>query len=84
VAARRLHPARVLNAETISHRNRVVGDLVLGAVGLMLIIEGAMPLLSPNIWRQVFEQAIRMSDGQIRFLGLTSVLIGLMVLMFWR
>ena len=43
-----------------------------------------MPLLTPGIWRQVFERAIRMSDGQIRFLSLTSVLIGLLILLFWR
>ena len=61
-----------------------MGDLVLGAVALMLVIEGVMPLLSPGIWRKVFERAIQMSDGQIRFLGLTSVLIGLLILLFWR
>ncbi len=61
-----------------------MGDLVLGALALMLIVEGLLPFVSPRNWRQVFERAIRMSDGQIRFIGLMSILAGLMLLMLWR
>ncbi len=61
-----------------------MGDLVLGALALLFIIEGLLPFLSPGTWRQVFERAIRMSDGQIRFMGLSSVLIGLLLLVLWR
>jgi uncharacterized protein YjeT (DUF2065 family) len=61
-----------------------VGDLLLGALALMLVVEGLLPFLSPGTWRQVFERAIRMSDGQIRFVGLTSMLAGVaMLLVFW-
>ena len=61
-----------------------VGDLLLGALALMLVVEGLLPFLSPSAWRQVFERAIRMSDGQIRFIGLSSMLAGLvMLLVFW-
>ena len=59
-------------------------DLLLGAFALMLVIEGCLPLLSPGIWRAAFERACRMSDGQIRFFGLTSILIGLLLLAVWR
>ena len=50
----------------------------------MLVIEGLLPFLSPGSWRSVFERATRMSDGQIRFFGLTSMVIGLLLLVFWR
>ena len=61
-----------------------MADLLLGAVALMLVIEGLLPLLSPGTWRAAFERATRMSDGQIRFFGLTSVVIGLLLLAFLR
>jgi uncharacterized protein YjeT (DUF2065 family) len=59
-------------------------DVVLGALALMLVIEGLLPFLSPATWRQVFERATRMSDGQIRFIGLVSLLAGLALLAVWR
>ncbi len=61
-----------------------MGDLLLGAMALMLVFEGLLPFLSPVTWRQVFEKATKMSDGQIRFLGLTSMIAGVaMLLLFW-
>ena len=61
-----------------------MGEMVLGALALMLVIEGLLPFLSPQAWRQVFERAVRLSDGQIRFLGLGSMLVGLLLLAIWR
>ena len=59
-------------------------DIALSACALMLVAEGLLPFLSPAAWRRVFEKAMQMSDGQIRFLGLTSMLSGLAVLfVFW-
>ena len=59
-------------------------DWVMGALALMLVFEGLLPFLSPPTWRQVFERALKMSDGQIRFIGLSSMLAGLLMLLFWR
>ena len=59
-------------------------DMLLGAVALMLVIEGLLPFFSPRIWRETFERATRLSDGQIRAIGLTSMLIGLLLLAVWR
>ena len=59
-------------------------DWVLGALALMLVFEGLLPFLSPTMWRQVFERALRMSDGQIRFLGLSSMLVGMLLLALWH
>ena len=61
-----------------------MGDLLLGALALMLVFEGLLPFLSPGAWRSVFERATRMTDGQIRFLGLTSMVLGLALLLVWR
>ena len=59
-------------------------DVALGACALMLIAEGLLPFLSPTAWRRVFERATQMSDGQIRFLGLSCMLGGLALLfVFW-
>ena len=60
-------------------------DLLLPACALMLVVEGLLPFFSPGAWRRVFERAIQLSDGQIRFLGLTSMILGLLTLLvFWH
>ena len=54
---------------------------LLAAFALMLVLEGAMPFLAPRAWRETFRRLISLSDGQLRFVGLTSMLIGLILLM---
>lgn len=54
--------------------------LLIAAVALMLVIEGLLPFGSPRVWRDVFRKLIGMSDGQIRFAGLTSMMVGLILL----
>ncbi len=46
----------------------------------MLVIEGLLPLMSPISWRRMFEQILRLGNGQIRFFGLCSLLAGLLIL----
>jgi len=58
-------------------------DLLLGALALMLVVEGLLPFISPSQWRGVFERATRLSDGQIRFIGLSSMVAGLLMLAFF-
>ena len=58
-------------------------DLLLGAFALMLVVEGLLPFISPPKWRGVFERATQMTDGQIRFIGLTCMLGGLATLYFF-
>ena len=48
----------------------------------MLIIEGVMPFCAPGVWRETFRRIIEMSDGQVRFIGLISMLCGLLLLYF--
>ena len=57
-----------------------VWDYLAGAFALMLVIEGLLPFISPPRWRAVFERATQLSDGQIRFIGLASMLAGLVML----
>jgi hypothetical protein len=52
------------------------------ALALMLIIEGLLPMASPVRWRKLFEQLLRLENGQIRFFGLCSVGLGL-ILLLW-
>lgn len=54
------------------------------ALALMLVLEGLLPFVAPSAWRETFRRLIRFSDGQIRFIGLTSMLIGLALLMIFR
>ena len=61
-----------------------MGDLLLGALALMLVLEGLLPFLSPGSWRAMFERATLLSDGQIRFIGLSSMVVGLLLLAVWR
>ncbi|MGQ0509685.1 MAG: DUF2065 domain-containing protein [Betaproteobacteria bacterium] len=50
------------------------------AIALVLIIEGLLPFLAPSAWRETFRRILALSDGQIRFFGLTSMIIGLLLL----
>jgi uncharacterized protein YjeT (DUF2065 family) len=55
-------------------------SILVTAVALMLIIEGVLPFLLPAVWRDTFRRLTEMSDGQIRFVGLSSMLAGLLLL----
>lgn len=59
-------------------------NLLLTAFALMLIIEGVLPFLAPGVWRDTFRKLTEMSDGQIRFIGLTSMVAGLLLLFIVR
>ena len=61
-----------------------MGDLLLGAFALVLVVEGLLPFVSPSTWRDIFERATKMSDGQIRFIGLASMAAGLVLLAVWH
>ena len=54
------------------------------ALALMLILEGVLPFIAPNLWRDTFRKITQMSDGQIRFVGLSSMIVGLLLLLWAR
>jgi len=49
---------------------------------MMLVIEGLMPFLLPEVWREAFRRLVSLTDGQLRFIGITSMLSGL-ILLYW-
>lgn len=55
-------------------------DTFLIAIALMLIFEGIIPFLSPRTWRETFKKLIEMDDGQLRFIGLSTMMVGLLLL----
>jgi uncharacterized protein len=58
-------------------------DVLLTALAVMLVAEGLLPFFSPAAWRGVFERALKLNDGQIRFLGMASMLAGLALLLLF-
>jgi len=57
------------------------GSPLLLALGLVLIIEGLLPLVSPVCWREAMRRIAQFRDGQIRFVGLGSIAIGLALIL---
>jgi uncharacterized protein YjeT (DUF2065 family) len=56
-----------------------VDDVLWAALALVLVFEGLLPLVAPGLWRRVFSELMRLQDGQIRFYGLVTVALGLLV-----
>ena len=54
------------------------------ALALMLILEGVLPFIAPNLWRDTFRKITQLTDGQIRFVGLSSMIVGLLILLWTR
>ena len=61
-----------------------MGTTFVMALALMLILEGVLPFLAPNLWRDTFRRITQMTDGQIRFVGLSSMIVGLLLLLWVR
>lgn len=58
-----------------------MSNMLLTALGLMLVIEGILPLLLPQAWRDTFKRMVELKDGQLRFVGLASILGGLILIL---
>lgn len=58
-------------------------EALVAAVALMLVIEGLLPFFSPARWRALFRQVLELSDGQLRFMGLCSMVLGLLMLLLF-
>jgi len=61
-----------------------MGTTFIMAFALMLVIEGVLPFLLPKLWRDTFQRITEFTDGQIRFFGLSSMVVGLLILYFVR
>lgn len=59
-----------------------MGASFLTAFGLMLVLEGVLPFLAPTLWRDAFRRMMALTDGQLRFMGLFSMGVGLLITVF--
>jgi len=59
-----------------------VPETFLAACALVLVLEGLLPLVAPHAWRDAFRRLTDLSDGQLRFIGLISIVIGIVLLAF--
>lgn len=59
-------------------------SILLIALGLMLVLEGVLPFVAPRLWRETFRRAIELADGQLRFVGLTSMIIGIALIALFK
>jgi len=60
----------------------MLGFNLMAAFALMLVLEGVLPFIAPAVWREAFRKMTEMSDGQVRFVGLLSMLGALLILPF--
>lgn len=57
---------------------------LLMAFALMLVLEGLLPFIAPKAWRETFRRITELADGQIRFLGISSIVVGVVLLFFLK
>ncbi|MGE5171455.1 MAG: DUF2065 domain-containing protein [Rudaea sp.] len=57
-----------------------MSDSLWTALALLLILEGLLPFAAPRVWREGFRHLTELTDGQLRFIGMVSVGIGLLAL----
>jgi uncharacterized protein YjeT (DUF2065 family) len=53
---------------------------LLVAVGIVLVLEGVLPFLSPAGFRRALLQLAKLDDGQLRFAGLSVMILGCVLL----
>ncbi len=54
-----------------------MADSLLTALALVLVVEGVLPLFAPRVWRDSVRKIADLTDGQLRFIGLTAIAFGL-------
>jgi uncharacterized protein len=57
-------------------------DYWLLGLAMMLVIEGMLPFVLPGLWRETFRKLVKLTDGQLRFVGITAMLSGI-ILLYW-
>lgn len=53
-------------------------------LAMMMVIEGLLPFVFPELWRETFSKLVTLTDGQLRFIGLTSMVSGLLMLYLFK
>ncbi len=53
---------------------------LLAAMALVFVLEGMLPFLAPQRWREMMMQVAQMPDNQLRLMGLFSMIAGVVLL----
>ncbi|HYX75407.1 MAG TPA: DUF2065 domain-containing protein [Steroidobacteraceae bacterium] len=57
---------------------------LLAALGLFLVLEGIAPFLNPRGVKRAFARLLEVHDRELRYAGLGSMLVGVMILYLAR
>jgi uncharacterized protein YjeT (DUF2065 family) len=57
---------------------------LLAALGLFLVLEGIAPFLNPRGVKRAFARLLEVQDRELRYAGLGSMLVGVMILYLVR
>ncbi len=49
------------------------------AIALVCMLEGLLPFALPAVWKDTFVKISRLSEGQIRFVGLITLASGILL-----
>lgn len=61
-----------------------MGQDLLTAIALVLVIEGFFPFLSPNLLRRMIFQVVQQNNRSLRVTGLVTMLAGVILLYLVR
>ena len=61
-----------------------MGEVIAAGIALMLVFEGILPFVAPRLWRETFRKALELTDGQLRFMGMVSMIAGVVLLFVFR
>ncbi|GAB6070457.1 hypothetical protein JCM30760_15540 [Thiomicrorhabdus hydrogeniphila] len=61
----------------------MIENTLLAAIALVFILEGLLPFVFPKFWQQMMEQAVKLGERDLRVMGFFSILIGLVILLFF-
>lgn len=53
---------------------------LLGAIALLLIIEGLLPFISPALLKKTYAEMLTYSEKTLRLIGLASIIAGILLL----
>ena len=59
-----------------------MSETLWSALALVFILEGLMPFVFPKHWKQTFLKIASLTEGQIRFMGLVAILVGITLFLF--
>jgi hypothetical protein len=63
--------------------NNLRGTIIV-AIGMLLILEGIMPVIAPRQWRNTLLKLTQLSDVQVRWVGVIAMILGIVILQINR